>query len=208
MLSILVYSNVFEFSAAILEKGLLVFNILLRLLFVIFPAFFLYCIAIVFFHLRWSNKAHYYMNMLFLGAEAKKIVLYDVLYVPKLTCSLFFLQTAVAKGNAVEFGPNNCCIWDENGKLRGKGSLADKLYQLDCQVVTTGYASVASSRCDLWHQRLGHVHESRLKKCVQNELVQGIDIERMTELSFCEGCLSGKNVSRTVSHSGRDSVDA
>ena len=36
------------------------------------------------------------------------------------------------------------------------------------------------------------MHESCLKKCVQNELVQGIDIERMTELSFCEGCLAGK----------------
>ena len=36
------------------------------------------------------------------------------------------------------------------------------------------------------------MHESRLKKCVQNELVQGIDIERMTELSFSEGFLAGK----------------
>ena len=132
------------------------------------------------------------MNMLFPGTEAKKAVLYDVLYVPKLTCNLFSVRAAVAKGNAVEFGPNDCCIWDENGTLRGKGSLADKLYQLDCQVVTIGHASVASSRSDLWHQRLGHVHESRLKKCVQNEFVQGIDIEKMTELSFCEGCLAGK----------------
>ncbi|XP_068691139.1 uncharacterized protein [Montipora foliosa] len=54
------------------------------------------------------------------------------------------------------------------------------------------YASVAQSRSDLWHQHLGHVHESRLKKCVQNEFVQGIDTERITELSFCEGCLAGK----------------
>ena len=132
------------------------------------------------------------MNMLFPGTEAKKAVLHDVLYVPKLTCNLFSVRAAVAKGNAVEFGPNKCCIWDENGKLRGKGSLADKLYQLDCQVVSSGYASVAQSRSDLWHQRLGHVHESRLKKCVQNECVQGFDIERTTELSFCEGCLAGK----------------
>ena len=117
---------------------------------------------------------------------------HDVLYVPKLTCNLFSVRAAVAKGNAVEFGPNKCCIWDENGKLRGKGSLADKLYQLDCQVVSSGYASVAQSCSDLWHQRLGHVHESRLKKCVQNECVQGFDIERITELSFCEGCLAGK----------------
>ena len=67
------------------------------------------------------------MNMLFSGTEAKKAVLYDVLYVPKLTCNLFSVQAAVVKVNAVEFGPNDCCIWDENGKLRGKGSLADKL---------------------------------------------------------------------------------
>ena len=46
-----------------------------------------------------------------------------MLYVPKLTCNLFSVQGAVAKGNAVEFGPNDCCIWDENGK----GPLADKL---------------------------------------------------------------------------------
>ena len=104
------------------------------------------------------------LNMLFPGTEAKKAVLYDVLYVPKLTCNLFSVRAAVAKGNAVECGPNSCCIWD--GKLRGKGSLSDKLYQLDCQVASTGYASVAQSRSDLWHQRLGHVHESRLKKCV------------------------------------------
>ena len=72
------------------------------------------------------------INMLFRGTEAKKAVLYDVLYVPKLTCNLFSVRAAVAKGNAVEFGPDDCCIWDENGKLCGKGSLADKLYRLDC----------------------------------------------------------------------------
>ena len=113
------------------------------------------------------------MNKLFPGTETKKAVFYNVLYVPELTCNLFSVRAAVAKGNAVECGPNHCCIWDENGKFRGMGSLADKPYQLDCQVVSTGYATVASS-CDLWHQRLGHVHESRLNKCVQNEFMQGI----------------------------------
>ena len=100
----------------------------------------------------------------------------------------------------------------KNGKLRGMGSLADKLYQLDCQVVPTadtGYASVASSQgSDLWHQRLGHVHEPRLKKCVESESVQGIDIKKMTELSFCEGCLAGKMCRKPFSRSGRNPVDA
>ena len=37
------------------------------------------------------------MNMLFPGTEAKKAVLYDVLYVPKLTCNLFSVRAAVAR---------------------------------------------------------------------------------------------------------------
>ena len=136
------------------------------------------------------------MDMLFQATEAtepKRAVLYNVLYVPKLNCNLFSVSAAVGKDNAVKFGPKQCCIYDEKGELRGIGSLGDKLrhYQLDCQV-----ASVASSQgtcSDLWHQRLGHVHESRLKKCVESrKLVQGINIQKMTELSFCEGCLAGK----------------
>ena len=50
------------------------------------------------------------MNMLFEATESKKAVLYDVLYVPKLTCNLFSVKPAVAKGNTVEFGPQKCCI--------------------------------------------------------------------------------------------------
>ena len=136
------------------------------------------------------------MNMLFQATEAKKAVLYDVLYVPKFTCNLFSVRAAVSKGNAVEFGPQKSCIRDEYGKLPGMGSLVDKLYQLDCQVAITAdtaYVSVESSQgSDLWHQRPGHVHELRLKKCMENESVRGINIKKMTELSFCEGCLVGK----------------
>ena len=142
------------------------------------------------------------MNMLFQATEAtesKRAVVYNVPYVPKLSCNLFSVRAAVGKGNAVEFGPKQCCIYDENGKLRGIGSLVDKLrlYQLDCQVV-----SVASSQgtcSDLWHQLLGHVHEPRLKKCVESrESVRGINIQKMTELSFCEGCLAGKMCRKRV----------
>ena len=76
------------------------------------------------------------------------------------------------------------------------GSLVDELYQQDCQVAITAdtaYVSVESSQgSDLRHQRLEHVHELRLKKCVESESVGGINIKKMTELSFCEGCLAGK----------------
>ena len=95
------------------------------------------------------------MKMLFPAPEAKKCMMC-------CTCLNSHVRAIVAKGNAVEFGLNSCCIWDENGRLRGMGSLADKLYQLYCEVVSTGYASVAQSCSDLWHQRLGNVFRMNL----------------------------------------------
>ena len=122
------------------------------------------------------------MNMLFQTTKSRKAVLYDVLYVPKLTCNLFSVRAAVSKGSTIEFGPQKCCIRDEYGKLHGMGSLVDKLYQLDCQVAITTdsvYISVESSQgSGLWHQCLGHVHELHLKKCLENESVQGINIKK------------------------------
>ena len=74
--------------------------------------------------------------------------------------------------------------FDDNGK-HGKGSLPDILYQLDFQIVSTEYASAASSRSDSWHQRLAHGQESPLKKCVHSQFVQGLTL-RKPDLSFCE----------------------
>lgn len=87
-------------------------------------------------------------------------------------------KSCVAKGNAVEFGPDFCCIRDASGKIRGMGSLGDKLYQLDYEVVATGYASVASTaNYNLWHLRLRHVHEQRFGKCTRKGSVNGISVD-------------------------------
>ena len=102
--------------------------------------------------------------------------------------------------------PYNCCIWEENGKLRGKGSQSDKLYQLDCQIVSTEYASVASSRNESWHQCLGHSLESRLKECVHNEFVQRLTSRKW--LTYHSGKIVGrKGVWKTVLHGRRNTVD-
>lgn len=81
------------------------------------------------------------MNILFSGTETKKTDLY-VLCVPKLTCSLFSVRAVVAKETLLTLTLIIVVSWDGNGKLRGMGSLANKLYQLDCQVLSTRYASV------------------------------------------------------------------
>lgn len=136
-----------------------------------------------------------HLNMLFEGSESKKSVMYQVLYVPKLACSLFSVRAAASRGNVVRFGDKKCWIQDSNDILRGVGSLVDKLYQLDCEAVPQEHASVVSEtrgRTNLWHQRLGHLSEQPLREMAHKELVKGLQIQKSDELSFCEGCVEGK----------------
>jgi len=129
------------------------------------------------------------VNMFFKGSESKKSVLYDVLYVPKLTCNLFSVRTAADKGNIIQFGHTRCWIWDKNRKLRGMGSLVDKLYQLDCESFPMEHASFVSMQrndINLWHQRLGHLNGQQIKDMVVNEIVYGARIPKKANLSFCE----------------------
>ena len=82
------------------------------------------------------------MNMRFDKGSIKKGVLYNVLYVPKLTCNLFSVRAAIAKGNVLKFDRNKCWIRDSKGVLRGLGTLVRKMYQLDCEVSTSSQTSV------------------------------------------------------------------
>jgi len=121
------------------------------------------------------------VRMVFTGIESKKAVLYDVLYVPKLRCNLFSVRAAAGKGNMLQFGHTRCWIWDKNRKLRGMGSLVDKLYQLDCEAVPREHASVATMQrndIDLWHQRLGHLNGPQVKEMILQEVVSGAKISK------------------------------
>ena len=156
-------------------------------------------------------KAHgygnVYMKIKFDKHSSKKEVLYDVPYVPKLTNNLSSVRAAVTKSNTVKFGCNKCLIRDESGILRGTGTLLDKLYHLDCEVVTDRQMSAVAftEDNDLWHQQLVHVNEQSLHRCINNGYVNGIRIKKMTGLSFCEVCCR-KIASKTISCSGRNTL--
>jgi len=102
-----------------------------------------------------------YLKMSFRVSHPKINIMYGVLYVPKLTCNLFSVRAATAKGNTVNFGQGKCWIRDRQGGLRGMGLLKDKVYELKCECVSHKHehASIVSEGeqgVDLWHQRLGH----------------------------------------------------
>ena len=114
---------------------------------------------------------------------------------PRLACNLFSVRAAAAKGNTVKFGHERCWIRDGDGKLKGMGTVAGKLYRLDCEPNTVERASVASqlrSDVDLWHQRFGHLNGQQLERIAQKDLVTGVKIPQQVTLSFCEGCVEGK----------------
>ena len=126
-------------------------------------------------------------------------VLQDVLYVPRLACNLFSVRAAAAKGKTVKFGHGKFWIRDGDGKLKGMGTVAGKLYQLDCEPNTVERASVASqlrSDVDLWHQRFGHLNGQQLEIITQKDLVTGVKIPQQVTLSFVKGVLKERCIER------------
>ena len=51
---------------------------------------------------------------------------------------------------------------------------------------------VKEKKLNLWHQRLGHVNERRLKTAVSKNLINGVDCANGDKLPFCEACVQGK----------------
>ena len=137
-----------------------------------------------------------HLNMIFDNSKPKRSIMYQVLYVPRLSCNLFSIRAAVAKGNTVKFGTTKCWIQDSKGILRGMGSLVGKLYQLDSEAIVQEQVSVASDadNCtnDLWHQRLGHVNEQLLQEMVNKELVKGVTISSQLSCHSVRAALKEK----------------
>ena len=140
-----------------------------------------------------------HLKMLFNVSQPKMSVMYRVLYVPELACNLFSVRAAASKGNFLKFGRSRCWIRDGNGKLCGMGTMIDKLYQLDCEVVPSAEAATLAtksrardSNLDMWHYRLGHANEQTIKNMAYKQLALGITLPKQAQLSFCEGCVAGK----------------
>lgn len=140
-----------------------------------------------------------HVNMQFKVSQPRKCVIQQVLHVPELACNLFSVRAAAAKGNQVKFSHSQCWIMDRNGKLCGVGLMENKLYSLNCDLAPTEHSvkehvvlAGEYNDMDLWHQRLGHLCEQQLKYIVNKELVSGIKLPKVTQLSFCEGCVEGK----------------
>ena len=128
----------------------------------------------------------------------KATMIGGVLYVPKLACNLFSVRAVTQKGHIVQFGQNCCWIKKIRGTVITRGSLVNRMYQLNCETEPTDHSmSVADAsvnddkrrQLNLWHQRLGHLNVQQLKQAVTKCHIKGIDL---SDSDFCEGCVEGK----------------
>ena len=137
---------------------------------------------------------HVTVDMLCDGA-VKHYTMSDVLYVPSLVNNFFSVTAATLKGHAVTFKQKQCTI-QKNGKLTATGHCANNVWYIDCSSACDDVCSklktdVNVNDLTLWHQRLGHVNEKRLKTAVNKHLITGVEYVN-GDLPFCEACVQGK----------------
>ena len=90
------------------------------------------------------------------------------IYIPTFACNLIFISKLTAFLNYTgHFFPTFCILRDPaTRKLIGMNELKDGLYYFRTPHVpaTSALATKNDSICCLWHQRLGHISLSLLKK--------------------------------------------
>eukprot|EP00111_Clytia_hemisphaerica_P023199 TCONS_00068237-protein len=125
--------------------------------------------------------------------EKVKIVLKDVLFVPKIQNKLFSLPAVTEKGYIVDFQGDSCGISIE-GKRYSVGKKHGKLFKLNTiNSDHTCYIGNAMDEIDLWHQRYDHLGYDNLKLLNKKEMVNGLDFDlKETVNRNCEGCAMGK----------------
>ena len=129
--------------------------------------------------------------------ENVKLILKDVLFVPKIQNKLFSLPAITEKGVTVDFDGESCGITIE-GKRYHIGTKHGKLYRLNtfdssetCCIAKTNPKKNVD--VELWHQRYGHLGYDNLKLLTKKELVNGMVFDAKENIDRnCDGCAMGK----------------
>ena len=162
--------------------------------------------------------------------------MWNCLFVPYLSCSLFLVRSATADGTRlVIFGRNGVRITDSTNRLITTDSLTDGVYNTNnCPVCVPsespqcsenlphdraeGESNVASKKtaclvagvsADLWHRHFDHLSEQNMNTCVNSDLVKDMAVSKQ-EMTFCELCRregTPTTVSETIVHSLANILD-
>ncbi|KAL0403765.1 UNVERIFIED_CONTAM: putative mitochondrial protein [Sesamum radiatum] len=132
------------------------------------------------------------------------LVLKKTFYIPNFSRNLISISRLVPYGYSFKFGDDITLFY--NNHLVGNGTLSNGLYHINLQsdALYTLHVSANAGikRCVmneessvLWHRRLGHISIERIKKLVNDGVLNTLDF---TDFDTCVDCIKGKqtNVSK------------
>ena len=121
------------------------------------------------------------------------IELFNVYVVPCTSRNIVSISCLDSHGFEFAF-KNRCCTISRNGLFYASASLVNGLYVLDqgtpINKISTKRLKIGDKNSSyLWHCRLGHINEKRIKKLQEGGL---LDLSDWESLDRCESCLLGK----------------
>ncbi|KAJ0169236.1 hypothetical protein K1T71_015266 [Dendrolimus kikuchii] len=124
----------------------------------------------------------------------------DVLYIPELSTNLLSVSQMIKNQCKVEFDNKGCNIYNKNSEKVATAKLINNMYRLN---LCTGQAYISEHKNSdfyLWHQRMGHLNFSDLKKLESH--VQGVKISLCNNDMICVSCLEGKQTRQPFNNEG------
>ncbi|KAL0313497.1 UNVERIFIED_CONTAM: hypothetical protein Sradi_5749000 [Sesamum radiatum] len=140
------------------------------------------------------------------------LVLEKTFYIPNFSKNLISVSRLVPYGYSFKFGDDITLFY--NNHLVGNGTLSNGLYHINLQSAALYtlhvFANAGIKRCVmnedssvLWHRRLGHISIERIKKLVNDGVLNTLDF---TDFDTCVDCIKGKQTN--VSKKGAKEAEA
>jgi len=120
--------------------------------------------------------------------KTRKIKLEKVLHVPTIGFNLMSVGMMEERGAEVSFKGGNTII-KISYNVAACGTRKSGLYHLDMAALSD-IAAVASLQH--WHERLGHVNVTGVKRMIKNKDIDGLECSSMAVNDVCEPCMNEK----------------
>ena len=133
------------------------------------------------------------------GTLHQSVKLKNVLLVPQLSVNLFSIPTVDRRCYTSIFKNGKFELRNKNDDIVLRGTRKTKLFVLDEQNDSANLTQTAKeTQIELWHCRLGHPSNERMKTLMNTNAIEGIPKMKETKIN-CESCSLAKNTRNAYS---------
>ena len=142
----------------------------------------------------------------------KPTLLRNTIFAPELRHNIISIKALERNGCSVLFRRGKCSVFDKNDQLIARAWVDHTgLYKVDMKVVSPKspislqHAALImdakpQNTMDLWHHRLGHASERRIREMVRDGAILSSKINLNDKLSYCESCALAGLTKKSHSH--------